>query len=156
MKPESRKSSSRAGLARRSFLKTVLIAGASAPFAPQFIFSQTGKAAPNERVNVACIGIGNRPADVIAEFSKTGLANFVAFSDVDMGAPQTLKTLKAFPNVPRFQNSEKMFNKLGSNIDAVIVGTPDFSHFPNVMMALMLGKHVTLRSRWRTRSGKLN
>jgi predicted dehydrogenase len=120
----------------------MLIAGASAPFAPQFIFSQTGKAAPNERVNVACIGIGNRPADVIAEFHKTGLANFVAFCDVDMGAPQTLKTLKAFPNVPRFQNPEKMFDTLGSNIDAVLVGTPDFSHFPNVMLALMHGKHV--------------
>lgn len=142
MKPELQKRSSRPGLARRSFLKTVLIAGASAPLAPQFILSQTGKAAPNERVNVACIGIGNRPADVIAEFSKTGLANFVAFSDVDMGAPHTLKTLKAFPSVPRFQNAEKMFDKFGSQIDAVIVGTPDFSHFPNVMMALMQGKHV--------------
>ena len=79
MKPESRKSPVRQGLPRRSFLKTVLVAGASAPLAPQLIFSQAGQAAPSERINVACIGIGNRPADVIAEFAKTGLANFVGF-----------------------------------------------------------------------------
>jgi predicted dehydrogenase len=142
MKSKPLRTSSQPGLARRSFLKTVLVASASAPLAPQLIFSQTGQAAPSERVNVACIGIGNRPADVIAEFDKTRLVNFVAFCDVDMGAPHTLKTLQKFPSVPRFQNAETMFDKLGSQIDAVIVGTPDFSHFANVMLALKLGKHV--------------
>ncbi len=129
-------------LARRSFLKRVLAAGVAAPFAPQLIFAQAGKASPNERVNVAVIGIGNRPAEVIAAFDKTGLANFVAFCDVDMGAAHTLKTLEKFPKVPRFQNAEKMFDQLGKKIDAVLVGTPDFAHFPNVMLALMHGKHV--------------
>jgi predicted dehydrogenase len=142
MKPDLIKASVRSGLARRTFLKTVLIAGAAAPLCPQLLFSQAGKTAPSERVNVACIGIGNRPADVIAEFARTGLANFVAFCDVDMGATQTLKTLKAFPAVPRFQSAEKMFDQLDSQIDAVIVGTPDFSHFPNVMLAMKHGKHV--------------
>lgn len=136
------KSTFQPGLARRSFLKTVLTAGASAPLAPQLIFSQSGKAAPSERVNVACIGIGNRPADVIAEFERTRLVNFVAFCDVDMGAPHTVRTLQKFPNVPQFQNAEKMFDKLGAQIDAVIVGTPDFSHFANVMLAMKHGKHV--------------
>lgn len=142
MKTYSIKTPARSGSARRSFLKSVLLAGATAPFAPQLLFSQAGKAAPSERINVACIGIGNRPADVIAEFAKTGLVNFVGFCDVDMGAPHTLRTLKNYPNVPRFQNAEKMFDKLGAQIDAVIVGTPDFSHFANTMLALKHGKHV--------------
>ncbi|MEY4386438.1 MAG: hypothetical protein RLY20_1721 [Verrucomicrobiota bacterium] len=129
-------------LARRSFLKSILVAGAGATLAPQLIFAQAGKAKPSARVNVACIGIGNRPAEVIAALNKTGLANFTAFCDVDMGAAHTLKTLQKYPDVPRFQNAEKMFDKLGKQIDAVLVGTPDFSHFPNVMLALMNGKHV--------------
>ncbi len=111
-------------------------------FAPQLIFAQAGKAAPNERVNVACIGIGNRAAEVITALDKTGLANFVAFCDVDMGAPHTTKTLGKFPSVPRYQNAEKMLDEMGKQIDAVMVGTPDFSHFANVMLALKHGKHV--------------
>ncbi len=131
-----------APMRRRSFLKRVLVAGAVAPFAPQLIFAQAGKATPNERVNLACIGIGNRAAEDIVAFDKTGLVNFVAFCDVDMGGSQTLKMLEKFPNVPRFQNAEKMFDKLGKEIDAVLVAVPDFSHFPNAMLAMMHGKHV--------------
>lgn len=142
MKSTTRKQPSQLAVDRRSFLKSVLVAGASTTFAPQLIFAADGKAAPSERVNLACIGIGNRPAEVIAALDKTGLANFVAFCDVDMGAPHTLKTLEKFPDVPRFQNAEKMFDKLGKQIDAVMVGTPDFSHFPNVMLAMKHGKHV--------------
>ncbi|MFB0908183.1 MAG: Gfo/Idh/MocA family oxidoreductase, partial [Spirosomataceae bacterium] len=73
---------------------------------------------------------------------KTGLANIVAFCDVDMGAPHTLEILKQFPNVPRFQDFREMFDKMGSQVDAVSVGTPDFSHFPITMLAMSLGKHV--------------
>ena len=142
MKTNHSKNLVAAHMRRRSFLKRVLVAGAAAPFAPQLIFAQAGKATPNERVNLACIGVGNRANDDILAFDKTGLVNFVAFCDVDMGAPHTLATLKKFPEVPRFQNAEKMFDKLGKEIDAVLVAVPDFSHFPNAMLALMHGKPV--------------
>lgn len=99
-------------------------------------------AGPNERVNLACIGIGNRGAEIIRDLYKTGLVNIVALCDVDMGAPHTLAILKEFPDVPRFQDFRKMFDKMGNQIDAVTVGVPDFSHFPITMMAMGLGKHV--------------
>ena len=35
-----------------------------------------------------------------------------------------------------------MFDKMGDKIEAVSVGTPDFSHFPITMLAMSLGKHV--------------
>jgi hypothetical protein len=73
---------------------------------------------------------------------KTGLCNLVAFCDVDMGAPQTLEVLKQFPDVPRFQDFRKMFDKMGKQIEAVSIGVPDHSHFPITMMALGLGIHV--------------
>ena len=142
MKSTTRKQSAQVTVDRRSFLKSVFVAGASTAFAPQFIFAASGKATPNERVNLACIGIGNRAAEVIKSLDATGLANIVAFCDVDMGAPHTVKTLEKHPNVTRFQNAEKMFDKLGKEIDAVMVATPDFSHFPNVMLAMKHGKHV--------------
>lgn len=110
--------------------------------APRLMFSADGQAAPSERVNLACVGIGNRGTEVIKALHATGLANVVALCDTDMGAPHTLKTLKAFPDVPRFQDFRQMFDKMGRQIDAVSVATPDFSHFPITILAMSLGKHV--------------
>jgi hypothetical protein len=59
-----------------------------------------------------------------------------------MGAKHTLKTLEAFPDVPRFQDFRVLFDKMGNEIDAVSICTPDFSHFPATIMAMSLGKHV--------------
>ncbi|MFM2258068.1 MAG: hypothetical protein RLZZ424_1, partial [Bacteroidota bacterium] len=57
-------------------------------------------------------------------------------------APQTQAVLKQFPDVPRFQDFRKMFDKMGNQIEAVSIGVPDHSHFAITMMALSLGKHV--------------
>jgi predicted dehydrogenase len=127
---------------RRLFLKGALAAGASGLVAPRLLFAQAGQATPNERVNLACCGIGNRGGQVIDFLYKTGLCNVVALCDTDMGAPHTLEILKKFPDVPRFQDFRVMFDKMGKQIDAVSVGTPDFSHFPIAMLAMHLGKHV--------------
>ncbi len=129
---------------RRSFLKSLLAVGATTTFPPQLMFAAAGKANPGERVNLACIGIGNRAAEDIQAFEATRMVNIVALCDVDMGAPYTLKTLKKYPNIPRFQNAEKMFDQLGSQIDAVLVAVPDFAHFPNAMLAMKHGKPVYL------------
>ena len=126
---------------RRSFLKQAMLASAAAA-TPGFLMAKTRLAGPNERVNLACIGIGNRGGEIIRDLYKTGLANIVALCDVDMGAPHTLETLKMFPDVPRFQDFRQMFDKMGNQIEAVSIGVPDFSHFPITMMAMGLGKHV--------------
>lgn len=130
------------GLPRRTFLKTALGAGGTTFFAPQLMFGASDKVAPGEKVNLACCGIGNRGAEVIKALHATGLANIVALCDTDMGAKHTLEILKMFPDVPRFQDFRQMFDKMGGQIEAVSVGTPDFSHFPIAMLAMSLGKHV--------------
>ena len=100
------------------------------------------KIAPSDKVNLACIGIGHRGGQIINDLYKTGIANVVALCDVDMGGEHTVKILEKFPDAPRFQDFRKMFDELGDEIDAVSVGTPDFSHFPITMLAMSLGKHV--------------
>ncbi len=47
-----------------------------------------------------------------------------------------------FPNVPRYQDYRKMFDEMADQIDAVLIATPDHSHFPITMHAMALGKHV--------------
>ncbi len=125
------------GFPRRSFLKGGIATGALTVFAPNIL-----SAAPGDKVRLACVGIGNRGADVVRDLHKTGLAEIVALCDTDMGSKPTGPVLKMFPNVPRFQDFRKMFDQLGNGIDAVSIATPDFSHFPVAMLAMSLGKHV--------------
>lgn len=137
-------------VSRRDFLKKALALSAAAAVVPTLwtpLHSRNAApaaklAAPGERVNLACCGIGNRGGEITKSLYDTGLANFVAFCDVDMGAPHTLKILEQFPQVPRFQDFREMFDKMGNQIEAVSVGVPDHSHFPICMMAMALGKHV--------------
>ena len=96
----------------------------------------------NKKVNLACIGIGYRGGDIIKEFEKTGLVNIVALCDVDMGAKHTQEIIGKFPKAKQFKDFRQMFDKMGNEIEAVSVGTPDHSHFPICMMAMALGKHV--------------
>ncbi len=126
---------------RRAFLTHAASVSALTAF-PFIRASAQGKAAPSERVNLACCGIGNRGAEVVNSLAATGLCNIVALCDTDMGAKHTEKLLKKFPDVPRFKDFRQMLDKLGGSIDAVSVGTPDHSHFPICMMAMALGKHV--------------
>jgi hypothetical protein len=126
---------------RRKFLRDALLASVAIA-APDLLLA-TGRAFGSvDKVNLACVGIGNRGAEIIKALYATGLANVVALCDVDMEAPHTLEILKMFPNVPRFKDFRQMFDKMGNQFEAVSIGTPDFSHFPITMMAIALGKHV--------------
>ena len=135
---------------RRSFLKrTAALAGlvAVAPtiltrHAMGAVMPASKLVSANERVNVAFIGIGNRGGEIARDLYNTGLCNVVALCDVDMGARQTSNVMKMFPDVPKFQDFRKMFDKMANQIDAVTVGIPDFAHFPATMLAMSLGKHV--------------
>ena len=126
---------------RRSFLKKTAVAGGALALANSTL-GNIALASANERVNLACVGIGNRGGEIIRDLYKTGLCNIVALCDVDMEAHHTQGVLKEFPDVPRFKDFREMFDKMGNQIEAVSVGVPDFSHFPITMMAIDLGKHV--------------
>ena len=133
---------------RRNFLKQLSVITATTALSSFSIHSLSAenpkprKVGTNEKVNLACIGIGNRGADIINDLYKTGYCNIVALCDTDMGANQTLEIMNKFPDVPRFQDFRKMFDKMSNQIDAVCIAIPDFSHFPATMLAMSLGKHV--------------
>jgi predicted dehydrogenase len=133
---------------RRKFIRQLSVLAVATPLAslamPKLSVNdlKSRKIGPSEKVNLACIGIGNRANEIIKEFDKTGLCNIVALCDTDMGAPHTLEIMKKFPNVPRFQDFRIMFDKMGKEFDAVCIAIPDFSHFPATMLSMSLGKHV--------------
>lgn len=96
----------------------------------------------NARVNLAMVGVGNRGAEDIDQFDKTGLANIVAMCDVDMGAPHTQKSIAKFSNAKKFKDFRKMFDQMSNQFDAVAAAIPDFSHFAVCALALHMGKHI--------------
>lgn len=133
---------------RRSFIKKAFALSAAAAahsfWIPAHAQGEAGvrMVGPNEKVNLAIVGVGNRAGAIARDFYKTGLCNIVALCDVDMGAKHTQGLMKEFPDAPRFQDFRKMFDKMADKIDAVCIGVPDHTHFPVTMHAMALGKHV--------------
>lgn len=131
---------------RRDFIKSAALA--SAGLAISSVSNKMNAASysrivgANKKINLAHIGIGNRGWEIIEQFDNTGLANVVALCDVDLGAEQTKKALAKFPHARRFKDFREMFDKMGNEIEAVAIATPDFAHFPAVMMSMTYGKHV--------------
>lgn len=143
MTMKTNRSTHHESLNRRSFLRGTLAAGAAGFLPPSFLHAAgPGRVSPNAKVNLACVGIGNRGADVIKALHKTGLCNIVALCDTELGSKHTQAIQKRFPKAEKFSDFRQMFDKMGGRIDAVSVATPDHSHFPITMLAMSLGKHV--------------
>ena len=66
---------------RRSFLKNSALISAASAFPTILTKASTGLKA-GEKVNLACIGIGNQGANDLMKFHESGLANFVALSTI--------------------------------------------------------------------------
>ena len=123
-------------LSRRTFLKSAGLAATALSF-PSVMRSQNAGQSPNQKLNVACIGVGGRGKSAVDGMKDE---NFVAFCDVD--DERAAATYKEFPDVPRFRDYRQMFEKMGNQIDAVTISTPDHMHYPIAVAALELGKHL--------------
>ena len=125
---------------RRGFLSAMLAAGAY-PLLPGCFSSKAYVA--NEKVRLAAIGCGAQAwFDLKMLAGNDDICEVVALCDTDIGAPHTEEALERFPDLPRFQDFRRMFDKMADKIDAVLIGIPDHSHFCAAMHAMRLGKAV--------------
>lgn len=92
---------------------------------------------PARKLNIACVGVGGMGWGDLQSLSSE---NIVALCDVD--DVRAAQAYKAFPQVPRFKDYRRMLDKLGRDVDAVSVSTPDHMHYPIALAAMQLGKHV--------------
>ena len=53
-----------------------------------------------------------------------------------------IKRLKKFFLSKKFKDYRVMFDQMHKEIDAVIISTPDHTHFSPAMISMQLGKHV--------------
>jgi predicted dehydrogenase len=131
---------------RREFLASSLAAGAAWPLWPAPGVAQRRAAfAPADRpLQLAFIGIGNRGVEMLKTFSATGLVSVAAFCDVDLDGRHTQEARHLFPDVPAVRDFRALFGRQAPAFDAVVVATPDHSHFPIAMHVMAHGKHVYL------------
>lgn len=136
---------------RRDFLKTAGATAAAAAiqgFTPGILSAKNNKKAvgSNDKVRLAIVGIGHRGGAncnaIRKAIERYNNAEVVALCDVQMGDPSTLESLQMFPEAAKFKDFRTMFDQMGDKFDAVLVSTPDFSHFPICMRAIREGKHV--------------
>jgi predicted dehydrogenase len=115
-----------------SFLSSGLSFGASA--------RQGRLIAPDKKLRVACVGCGGRGASDITEI---GAEHIVALCDVDPARAK--KTFLKYPDAPKYTDFRVMLKEMDDQIDAVLVSTPDHTHFVVAMAAIQMGKHVLVQ-----------
>lgn len=93
---------------------------------------------PNERLNIAGIGVGGKGKSDIDQAGK--FANVVAICDID--DVRLNEKAQVFPQAKRYNDYRKLLDEMGREIDAVVVSTPDHHHAPASIRAMRLGKHV--------------
>ncbi|MBB6052680.1 Gfo/Idh/MocA family protein [Armatimonas rosea] len=98
---------------------------------------------PSRPVRIAVIGIGGQGTFSVNELAKLVPAeSFVALCDVD--DERAGKVYARFPGAKKFYDWREMFDKMGKEIEAVVIATPDHTHFHPAYRALSMGKHVYL------------
>lgn len=121
---------------RRSFIKTTAGSAASLAFLGGGSFSIAKN--KGQKTRFAQIGCGGRGK---AHYSMWKNNDFVAAVDTNRKTVDMFNK-ERFPNLGRYTDYREMYAKHMDDIDAVIVATPDHSHYPAAMLALMEGKAV--------------
>ena len=122
---------------KRDFLKTSA-ALATTTLIPSSLLASIGES--QTRLRTAHIGIGGMGAEDLQSIASHQSVDVVALCDVDN------KNLEAahliYPDAKIFKDYRVMLKKISSDIDAVIVSTPDHTHAPASIMAMQMDKPV--------------
>ena len=122
---------------RRSFVRQTAVGAAAAYIVAPHVLGGPGKTPPSEKLNLAGIGVGGR-----GDYCINGAAseNIVALADVD--DRRAAAVYNKFPEARTYRDFRVMLDELDSQIDAVVIATPDHTHAVAVMNAIGRGKHV--------------
>jgi len=129
--------SNQSRFSRRNFLRT---SGAGAAVLASGVWSELAaqeSTSPNEKLNVACIGVANRAAASVAEVKGE---NVIALCDVDKNYLD--RVAGQFPDARLYRDYRELFEKEGDKLDAAVVATSDHHHAPASIRAIREDLHV--------------
>jgi predicted dehydrogenase len=124
---------------RRDFLRQSVAYAALAGISivPRHVLGGPVNTPPSEKLNIAAIGMGTRGPQVVREMEHH---NIVALCDVD--AMYLRRASARYGNAKTYSDYREMLEQEGTNIDAVVVATPDHHHAIATLTSLKAGKHV--------------
>jgi predicted dehydrogenase len=128
-------------LSRRSFVKRAALAGSAISAAHLFPFPSVLRAVNSDhKLNCVVVGCGGRGQSHLSAVKAENLLAVVDADEKRLAAAQASR--KDQDQVEGFTDYRKMFDKLGKQIDAVFVATPNHHHALPAMIAMQLGKGV--------------
>ena len=125
------------GVSRRKFIGTTAAATAGFTIIPSHVVSGMGYTAPSDKLNIAAVGIGGMGHGNLKNIKDQ---NIVALCDVDWKYAK--RSFDAYPKAKKFWDWRKMYDKMGKDIDAVVVATADHTHALIASHGITMGKHV--------------
>ncbi len=147
-------------ISRRDFVRGVCGLSAFA-IVPRYVLGGDANVPPSEKINLACIGVGDQGMKVMAGYLNMPEVQIVAVCDVNQSGKYPENRIKgreparqavenfyaeqsptgAYKGCAAYNDFREMLAKQ-KDFDAVLVATPDHSHAVVSMAAMQAGKHV--------------
>ncbi len=124
-------------ISRRKFIGGTMAAAAGVSIVPRHVLGGVGYKAPSDTLNIAGVGVGGMGFGNLGRMSSE---NIVALCDVDWKYAK--RAFDKFPNAKKFWDWREMYDKMGNDIDAVLVATADHSHAIIAAHGITMGKHT--------------
>jgi len=121
---------------KREFLKRSALAATGIAFLPSCV----SNAPKEQRLRTAHIGLGAQGSEDLGAIASHTSVDVVALCDVD--ANNLAKAQQLYPKAKVYTDYRLLLEEMSSEIDAVIVSTPDHTHAPASMMAMEKNKPV--------------
>jgi len=134
------KNKGKSGMTRRKFIGGSIAAAATVSIVPRHVLGGVGYKAPSDTLNIAGVGVGGMG---FANLSRMKSENIVALCDVDWKYAQ--RAFDEYPNAKKFWDWREMYDKMGNDIDAVMIATADHAHAIIAAHGMTLGKHIYLQ-----------
>ncbi|MDX1629680.1 MAG: Gfo/Idh/MocA family oxidoreductase [Fulvivirga sp.] len=124
-------------LNRRSFVKNTGVLAAGITIVPSHVVSGLGYRPPSDTLNIAGIGVGGMGR---ANLRNMNSQNIVALADVDWNYAKAC--FADYPKAKKYKDYRKMLDEMDKDIDAVMISTPDHTHYVSAADSMRAGKHV--------------
>jgi len=134
---------------RRQFLRNMTAAGAGLTAALSGAPAILAQRNPNDRLGIACIGVGTRGYFLMKQFEEVPGAEIRIICDLYEGNIKRAKENCKNPDARVVREWEKAVTD--KDVDAVIIATPDFWHAPMTIRAADAKKDVYVEKGWCTR-----
>lgn len=105
---------------------------------PRLSGATPGGPGPNDRLQVAAVGIGGVGRRYLEGCGKA--IDVVSLADLDHQFAAGV--FERYPRASRYHDFRRMFDREGDKLDAVIIATPDHMHAMVLSSALALKKHI--------------